>query len=260
MLSATATYRLYAGNLEASLDRTAQKPIVSRETEYYKENIVNVKSIDDFINDDRIFAYAMKAHGLEDMTYAKAFIRKALTEGIDDPQSFANTLSDPRYRELVETFNFERYGEAALAFDRAQQGTMDLYVRQTLEEDAGTANEGTRLALYFTRKAPTIESPYEILASKALSEVVRTALGLSDATALADIDRQVATIESRLDIEDFKDPEKLSKFIDRFNNLWELKNGQSSQSVPTLLINSNPASGISSDLLMTLQNLKLGGI
>ena len=89
---------------------------------------------------------------------------------------------------------------------------------------------------------------------------MRTALGLSDATALADIDRQVATIESRLDIEDFKDPEKLSKFIDRFNNLWELKNGQSSQSVPTLLINSNPASGISSDLLMTLQNLKLGGI
>lgn len=260
MLSATATYRLYAGNLEASLDRTAQKPIVSRETEYYKANIVNVKSIDDFVNDDRIFAYAMKAHGLEEMTYAKAFVRKALTEGIDNPRSFANTLSDPRYREFVETFNFARYGEAAIAFDRAQKGTMDLYVRQALEEDAGTANEGSRLALYFTRKAPTLNSVYEILASKALSEVVRTGLGLSDATAVADIDKQAEMIKSRLDIEDFKDPEKLSKFIDRFNNLWELKNGQSSLNVPALLISSSPASGISSNLLMTLQNLKLGGI
>lgn len=120
MLSATATYRLYAGNLQASLERTAQKPIVSRETEYYKANIVNVKSIDDFLNDDRLYNYAMKAHGLEDMTYAKAFMRKALTEGIDNPRSFANTLSDPRYRDFVGTYNFARHGPVAMAFDKAQ--------------------------------------------------------------------------------------------------------------------------------------------
>ena len=48
--------------------------------------------------DDRLFKYAMKAHGLKDMDYAKAFMKKALVEGIDDTDSFANKLSDKLLR------------------------------------------------------------------------------------------------------------------------------------------------------------------
>ena len=82
---------------------------MERDSAYYLANIRSVKSIDDFIGNDRIFKYAMKAFGLEDMDYAKAFMRKVLTEGIDNPNSFANSLTDTRYREFAETFNFARY-------------------------------------------------------------------------------------------------------------------------------------------------------
>ena len=92
------------------------------------------------------------------MTYAKAFMRKVLTEGIDKRDSFANRLADTRYREFVETFNFARYGDDHdRSSTRTRQGTVDRYVRQTLEEDAGAQNEGVRLALYFERKAPSID-------------------------------------------------------------------------------------------------------
>lgn len=36
----------------------------------------------------------MKACGLEDMTYAKAFMKKVLESDLSDSSSFANSLSD----------------------------------------------------------------------------------------------------------------------------------------------------------------------
>ena len=83
MLSTYLSYQLIARDLAKALDRVENQPVVERETKYYLENITKVKSIDEFVKDDRLFRYAMKAHGLEDMTYAKAFMVKALKEGVD---------------------------------------------------------------------------------------------------------------------------------------------------------------------------------
>ena len=62
----------------------------------------------------------MKAHGLEDMTYAKAFMVKALKEGVADPDSFANKLTDKRYAEFVTSFNFANTARTATSYNRAQ--------------------------------------------------------------------------------------------------------------------------------------------
>ncbi len=75
----------------------------------------------------------------------------------------------------------------ATSLERAQQGVADKYVRQVLEEEAGQQNEGVRLALYFQRKAPGLSNAYQILADRALSTVVRTALGLPPMTAAVDM-------------------------------------------------------------------------
>ncbi len=151
MLTTSASYGSINANLTRSLQAAAAKPQVVRETAYYLDNIGKVKSVDDFLGNDRIFAYAMKAFGLQDMTYAKAFMRKVLTEGIAESDSFANKLADRRYREFADAFNFAQFGATATIFDSTRQGTVDRYVRQTLEEDAGSRDEGVRLALYFDR-------------------------------------------------------------------------------------------------------------
>jgi hypothetical protein len=261
VLTALANFRLITENLPRSLQTTAERPDVARLTEYYLEHIGDVESIEDFIADDQLFSYAMKAHGLEDMTYAKAFMRKVLEEGIDDSESFANTLVDKRYREFAETFNFERYGDTATAFDRTQQGTVDKYYRQTLEEQAGQQDEGVRLALYFARKAPDVENTFELLADRALLRVTQILLGLSEATGALDIDKQAALVSSRLDIEDLKDPEKLDQLLTRFTSLWEAQRQPdfSTSSGASILIGQGAIFGISGDLLASIQNLRIGG-
>lgn len=259
MLTTLASYSIIAADLPRSLGTTAARPQVARESEHYLARIEEVKSIDDFLADDRVFAYAMKAFGLEDMTYAKAFMRKVLAEGIDKADSFANSLSDTRYREFAETFNFLRYGETTTIFDRTRQGTVDRYVRQTLEEDAGAQNEGVRLALYFERKASTITSAYGILADAALLKVVQTALGIPAAASAMDLDRQAEMIAGRLNVEDLKDHDKLASFLGRFASLWELENPTSAPASSAVLFTQPLELGIGADLLASLQNLKLGG-
>jgi hypothetical protein len=187
-------------------------------------------------------------------------MKKVLAEGIDGRNSFANRLTDGRYRDFVETFNFARYGPATTSFERTQRGSVDRYLRQTLEEVAGAENEGVRLALYFERRAPDIPSTYGILADPALLKVVETALGLPATMAGGDIDRMADAISRRLDVSDFKDPRKLQRFLERFTTMWDLSNQPAAlPGSAAVLVGRPPEAGIAPALLASLQKLKLGG-
>ena len=258
MTTTYTSYKLITADLQTSLKRVSEQPDVKRETEYYLAKIGSVKSVDDFFADDRLYNYAMKAHGLEDMAYAKAFMRKVLTEGVDDKEAFANQLSDTRYKELAESLNFARHGELATTFERAQKGVVDKYTRQTLEVSAGEDNTGVRLALYFERMASSITSGYSIIADDALAQVVRTALQLPAEFAATDIDRQAEFYEQTFDLEDFKDTSKVGKLLERFTSMWELENPSGSYD-PLTAFQPSSLTGISTDLLISINNLKLVG-
>jgi hypothetical protein len=372
VLNTYASYQLITRDIDKSLSRVQKQPLVDRETKYYLDNITKVKSIDEFVNNDRLFKYAMKAFGLEDMAYAKAFMKKALKEGVSDPNSFANKLSDKRYAEFVKAFNFAAYGSEATVYNKAQQFTaqnyatqvellgfdpksdavkketayyltnivkvksideflsndrlynyamtafgMDpktdnkelmrkmleggvrdpnspanksnetrykafvgafnfealgesattynpaqqpataKYFRQTLEEDAGKDNEGVRLALYFQRKAPSITSFYQVLSDPALAKVVRTLLSLPESFAQADIDKQVQLFEKRLKISDFSNPKALDKLLTRFTTLWEIDNPSSPVQASLSVLFSQPVEyGVSTNLMLAIQKMK----
>lgn len=259
MLSTVTGYQMIARDMTQSLERTARKPDVSRDTQYYLENIGNITSIDEFIGDYKIFSYAMKAFGLSDMVYAKAFIRKVLTEGVRSDDAFANKLVDQRYRELARAFNFEQLGDKATNTNAANVGTAQRYIRQKLEEDAGADNEGIRLALYFERKASTITNAYQLLADPALLKVAQTALGVSTLTGSADVDKQANMFAKRIDFTDFQEPEKLRRFVQRFTAMWEIENpSTTAASVPSIMIGGNTQFSLSAESLMSLQNLKFG--
>lgn len=258
MLSTPISYKLIASDMTAALKRTAEQPTVERESEYYLANISKIKTIDDFLKDDRVFKFAMKAFGLQEMDYAKAFMRKVLTEGIGASDSFANKLTDTRYREFAETFNFKELGTATTVFDRAQKGTVDRYVRQTLELNAGQSNEGVRLALYFQRKADTVATPLHLMADRALLKVTQVALQLPAASSSLDIDRQVEMISKKLDVEDLKEPEKLDEFLERFTALWELENPTTPPASAITTLMSGSAAGVSLDLLQQIQSVRNG--
>jgi hypothetical protein len=259
MTSTITSYQIISKDIARSLSDTAKKPDVSRETAYYLANIGKVTTIDGFLNDYRLYTYAMKAYGLSDMTYAKAFMRKVLTEGTSSKDSFANRLSDPRYREFARAFDFASLGSNATQTNAAQSGTTDKYVRQVMEEDAGTQNEGVRLALYFARKASSITSPLQILADPALVKVVQTALGLDSRVSMASIDQQVAMLSRLVNVADFQDPAKVAKFTQRFAAMWDASQaagGTSTSNIPQILIGQTAQYGIDTDILTKLQTLR----
>lgn len=254
MLGTVASYQLIAKDIGRSLDGLGKRADIKRETEYFLANIRGKKSADEFVRDSRLFAYAMTAFGLKDMIYGKAFMRKVLAEGVDGEKSFALQLADGRFRDFAEAFNFARYGATATAFDRAQQGTVDRYLRIQLEAEAGSKDEGVRLALYFARKAPQITSVYGLMADAALYRVARTALGLPQAFSSVDIDRQAAVISAKLEVDGFKDGAKLDKFITRFTARWQAE--QSAAVVPRVAVGPGLLSSFDNALLLSMQTLR----
>ncbi|RVA03098.1 DUF1217 domain-containing protein [Mesorhizobium sp. M7A.F.Ca.US.001.02.1.1] len=230
---------------------------IKSETAYYLANVTNVKSVDDLMANSRLYNYVLSAYGLDPATESKDLIRNVLAGGIRDADSVANKMTNKAYAGLAAAFNFEQYGEAATTINPAQQPTVDKYMRQTLEEDAGQTNQGVRLALYFDRKAPTITSWYDVLADTALASVVRTVLGLPDSFATADVDKQAQLFEQKLDISDFSDPEKLGKFLTRFTSMYEINNPTSSAVTSVSVLFAQPLTvGISTDLMMAMQKLR----
>jgi len=232
----------------------------AEETDYYLSHITEVKSPDAFFADSRLFNYAMKAYWLEDLN--PAFVRDVLEGGAEVIEAVADKLNENTLASLksfAETFNFKEYGADATTFEPTRQGTVDNYLRQTLEIDAGAENEGVRLALYFERLAPTITSPMSILADKALMKFVQVAFSIPESASSQDIDKQAALIEKRLNVEDLKDPEKLKKLIIQFTSMWELSNPSQPAATPNILISQPLESGFSSALMASLQNLKRGG-
>jgi hypothetical protein len=238
---------------------SASDPVLAQQTAAYLKDVVNVKSIDDFLNDDTVYTYAMKAFGLDAKIGDKDFMRQILEGGITDPNSLANQQTNKNYAAFVQAFDFVDHGADTTTYSVPEQGTVDAYVRQTMEDEQGAQNQGVQLALYFQRKATGITSYYDILADKALSQVVRTALGLPDSFAALDIDKQVSIIQSKLDIKDFQDPTKLGDFLKRFTALWDVNNPSSSQSTsPLSVLFSQPTTqSISTDLLFSIQQLKV---
>lgn len=235
------------------------------ETVYYKEAMEDITSVDDLLNDKRLKAYIIKAYGL-DSDISNDTLRKILTSDRLDQSSFVNKSNNATYRDLAADFNFNSDGTAArsgvgVVQDRGEViTTQDLYFRQTMEQNAGEDNEGVRLALYFERKASTIGSAYDILADKALLQIVQTALSLPESMSLQDIERQAKLITDRFDLADLQDPEKVQQFLTQFSAKWDIDNSTATETNPAVILLSQQSQvSIGIDLLTSLQSLKLGG-
>lgn len=126
MVSTYLSYNLVNRDIKASLTRTASDPLVARQTQYFEENIGKVSTVEEFLDDYQLYSYAMKAHGLEEMTYAKAFMKKVLESDLSDDASFANQLTDERYRNFAASFQFSSQ-TADLQTDAQQSELLEKY-------------------------------------------------------------------------------------------------------------------------------------
>lgn len=245
-------------------DAKADPAAIKAESTYFQDTIPKIQTLSDLLADKRITTYLAKAYALPANMQTPDAIKQILTSDVSDPKSLVNQPGNESMRAMAAAFNFDTKGAvSAQATTQAQFAkdipiTSQLYMQQQLEQEVGNDSAGARLALYFKRIAPTIKSVYDILADKALLQVVQTALGLPAASSQASIDAQANQITQKLNLADMKDPKKLDQFIVRFSALYDVQN-QSAQQDPVVSLFSGSASdqgGFSMDLLSSLQTFK----
>ncbi|MDB5552640.1 MAG: hypothetical protein JWL86_2624, partial [Rhizobium sp.] len=158
MVSTFLNYNLINRDIRGNLERVSSSSQVAREEQYYKDNIGKVKTVDEFVDNYRLYAYAMKAHGLEDMTYAKAFMKKVLESDLTDTDSFASRLTDQRYSQFAAAFQFS--SETSIIQTTRQIDEVIGNFKQGLEDEGDSVEVETA---YYKSKIATISSVDELL-------------------------------------------------------------------------------------------------
>ena len=176
MVSTYFGYNYITRNLKQSLTRVELQPDVAREAAYYKANIGKVKTVDDFMKDYRLYHYAMKAYGLDDMTYAKAFMKKVLESDLNDSKSFVNQLVDKRYREFAAAFSFN--GSATPVAQSADQTDemIGLYTATKKNQVDALASDSN----YYSAQIGNISTADQLLNNDRLRNYVYSAFGIDE--------------------------------------------------------------------------------
>ena len=98
---------------------------------------------------------------------------------MSDPDSFANKLHDKRYAEFVSTYNFEKYGEKATVFNRAQHDAPTNFASSvvigTLDSGFGFVEDEVG---YYVSSISNVESIDDLMADSRLLYVAMGAFGL----------------------------------------------------------------------------------
>ncbi|MGL9617501.1 DUF1217 domain-containing protein [Bradyrhizobium sp. U531] len=174
MVSTYFGYSYITRNLKQSLTRVEQQPGVAQEAAYYKANIGKVKTVDDFMKDYRLFHYAMKAYGLEDMAYAKAFMKKVLESDLNDSKSFVNKLVDKRYQEFAAAFSFTGTAKPIAQSDNQTDEMIGLYTATKKSQVDALAGETN----YYSAQIGKIGSADDLLNNDRLRNYVYSAYGI----------------------------------------------------------------------------------
>jgi hypothetical protein len=179
MVSTYLTFDLVNRDMQKSLKTIAGQTMVVNDTKYYQENIGKIKTVDEFLDNYRLYSYAMQAHGLDDMIYAKAFMKQVLESDLSDDNSFANRLTDDRYQSIAAAFNFGvSSGEGAAAQSNGQMEELFDTYDQTIAAQDDTLEEDTRYFKAMLGETGNITNVDQLLANPRLRDYLFTAYGI----------------------------------------------------------------------------------
>ena len=265
IMSTARDYIIAKSRFGTDEEKKVAKEKAQDEAKYYTAEIAKIETLDAFLKNRRLVDLVLVGSGIDPATVKTDYLRDMFKSDLDDPKSFIN--KDPnglKYREIVASFNFDKDGKIVrgeagqIQTRRGLITTVDLFLNQSLEEKEGADNGGVRLALYFKRKAPEINTAYDILADRALSEVIKTAYSMPEGLQNAKIEAQAAYIERTVNIKELQEPGKLEKLLQRFTALYDVENN-TDVSAGLAILTGGGGGGVSAETLMSLSQLRAGG-
>lgn len=91
---------------DQQVERLEASPEVARDLAAFREQIADVKTPDDLLNNRSLLKVALGAFGLEEDLGNIGFLRNILESDLNDERSMVNRLADRRYQEFASAFNF----------------------------------------------------------------------------------------------------------------------------------------------------------
>ncbi|MEE9453085.1 MAG: DUF1217 domain-containing protein [Paracoccaceae bacterium] len=249
-----------ADTQKTAFDNSAQ---MQRDIAYFKENIGKATTAKELVSDYRLLKIALGAFGLDDDIGKKAYVLKALEEGTDSDDAFANRIVDKRYRQFAKAFGYGNQFGAKVGQSNFAQSIITPYKTRQFEIAVGDSNQSMRLAMSFTREIPTFansNSPdqaawFEVMGNPPLKKIFETAFGLPRTFGAIDIDRQRQIFKEKSEkmfgsssLEVFKDPANVEKLLRTFFVRKQIAEGPSNTAPGStaLTLLQNAASGMNS--------------
>lgn len=232
----------------AAIERTyAADGSDKNDVDYFRKVAAKLTTPEALLKDYRALSFVAASFGLGAQIDQTAILRKLMTENPNDPKSLAMQLSDERYRKFASALSLW----APPPF--SSQATVDSVIagfrQQSFENSIGRDNGALQEAAYFTRNALGATKLSQLMADKALLDVVRTALGIPDSFSNLDYTQQKTILAARVDMRQFATPEGVARFVNKYLVMEQLKQSQAaSASDPMLSLFSGGREGRSSGL------------
>ncbi len=176
-----------------------RSPALDRDIEYFRENISKATTAEKLVGDRRLLTVALGAFGLSEEIDKRAFIEKALDEGTEQDDAFANRLNDPRFKRMAETFGYGNVTEIIdVSTEEFREDIIARFKSLEFERAVGETDNDMRLALNFRREiteygeSEATENTmwFQIMGNQPLREVLAAALNIPSEVSQLDIDRQ----------------------------------------------------------------------
>jgi len=208
-----------------------QSQPVARATDYFRDNIGDVRSAADLVNDRQLLSVALGAFGLDEDINNRFFIQKILEGGTSNDDALANRLADNRYADFSRAFAFGDRDIPRTQLQTFPDEIIARYEQQQFARAVGEQNNDLRLALnvndgladVLDQASTNTGRWFSIMGNAPLREVFQTALGLPSSIASIDLDQQREVFEDRArsvlgtdQVADLSDPDAQERLIQLF--------------------------------------------
>lgn len=229
----------------------------ARAIEHFKENIADIETVDQLMEDQDLYAFVMRAFDLEDQIFGKAMIEKILKSNIEEDDALVNRLTDTRFQEMYNELGFGTDGEGNLntILTSWQNRMVDRYVERQFINNAWDGNETVGTVLEARNSAENIENAYDILTNSTLTSFFQTALGLPSAMSGLDIDKQVEILNSKIDYDRMSDPEYIEELETKYVAITEALSGSAASSSAAVQMLSGSASSATSSIFSIIEGM-----
>lgn len=228
-LGSPIALRLIDATRDRQIELMRDDPTNKRAEEAFRERIGLITTPKELIEDFEVYSFVMRAFDLEDQIFGKGLMRKVLESDPVEETSLLNRLTDPRFRELHLSLGFTtEEGSQIPDFGGVefQNAVVDRFYDRKFINQNDEQNSTVGTVLEFREKADTLDSWFDVLSDKKLTNFFQVALGLPKEISGLDLDVQQKLLSEKYDLADLADPTERERLITRYTAISDVLSPQ----------------------------------